>query len=143
MTPENLAIVFGPTLLHAEAQVQDLGLALRHIKISQMVIRVLIAEFQKKLQLEHPSSASSGLDTEEKLSSRISADILSRGSGRRGGGAAAEVQPLGNQLSTEDISNTENEISSRISSEILSRGSGRGSGRSSKGHAGAESSGKF
>jgi hypothetical protein len=127
MTPENLAIVFGPTLLHAEAQVQDLGLALRHIKISQMVIRVLIAEFQMKLQSEQTSSASSDLETEVKLSLQISADILSRGSGRRGGGAAADASHVGNQLSAEDISNTENEISSRISSEILSRGSGRSS----------------
>jgi len=123
MTPENLAIVFGPTLLHAESQIQDLGLALRHIKISQMAVRVLINEHQLKSQSVQPSgsSSSSASEIEAGISLRVSADILSRGAGRSSAPAA--------NITVAEGSEAENEISSRISADILSRGSGRISGK--------------
>ena len=117
MTPDNLAIVFGPTVLHPESQIQDIGLALRHIKISQAVVKLLILQYSRgNTEASTSSSASitnsptdgitSGLDNlsvdaadattpsalEKSISDRMSGDMKARygeGEFKRGGRVSA------------------------------------------------------
>ena len=106
MTPDNLAIVFGPTVFRSLHQIPEIPLALKHIKVSQAAIKVLMKLYaptpESTVTSLSPSSSSSispdngpvSLENAEKsIADRLNAD-MARYSGNtvfsRGGRRASE-----------------------------------------------------
>ena len=108
MTPDNLAIVFGPTVFRSLHQIPEIPLALKHIKVSQAAIKVLMKLYAPTTEstgtcLSPSSSSSSSIspdngpvsleNAEKSIADRLNAD-MARYSGNtvfsRGGRRASE-----------------------------------------------------
>jgi len=73
MTPDNIAIVFGPTVMRPMMQSPDIGMALRHIKICQSTVKALL--LAERSPTRAPVAAA---DTEKGIADRLSDDMMSR-----------------------------------------------------------------
>ena len=70
MTPDNLAIVFGPTVFRSLHQIPEIPLALKHIKVSQAAIKVLM-----KLYAPTAESTVTCLSASSTSSSSVSSSV--------------------------------------------------------------------
>ena len=71
MTLQNLSIVFGPTILIPSEQLDDIGGALRQIKVSQKVMTVLQMHGLELENDEVPGCIVGSVETQEEILERL------------------------------------------------------------------------